>query len=80
MLKKFNEHERIYLEKIRYLESQLLTSEKADIILLEKQNKEYEIQISNLNNKIQKLIQKHSEEKHNFNAIVGDVMVRIRST
>jgi len=80
MVKKFNEHERIYLEKIRYLESQLLTSEKADIILLEKQNKEYEIQISNLNNKIQKLIQKYSEEKHNFNAIVGDVMVRIKIT
>jgi len=77
MIKHFNEQEKTHLEKIHFLESQLLTSDKADIILLEKQNKEYEIQISNLTNKIHTMNQKHNEEKHNFNSIVGDVMVII---
>ncbi len=77
MIKNFNDQEKTYQEKIKFLETQLYTSDKSDVILLEKQNKEYQLQITNLTNKISMLTQKNTEEKEKFNSLVDDVMVSV---
>ena len=47
--KNFEDKEKIYSEKIKFLENQLQFSSKSDIILLQKQNREYEEHVNDLN-------------------------------
>ena len=72
--KNFEEKENFYLEKIKILENQLQNSNKNDIILLQKQNKENEEQVASLNKKIALMNKSHDNEKEKFNNIVAEIM------
>ncbi len=75
-LKKHQEDkEKIYKEKIKSIENQLLTSDKYDIVILQNQNKTYENQITNLNNQIKNLSEKHEDERSRFNNLVGELLL-----
>ncbi len=71
----FNKKEGDYIEKIKILENQIASFDKYDIQHLQKQNKEYEIQIILVNNSIQKLTQKQHFEQGGFNELITDVIV-----
>jgi hypothetical protein len=73
--KSFEDKEKFYLEKIKFLETQLQNSSKNDIILLQKQNKEYEDQVIVLNKRITMMNKSHDVEKEKFNSVVAEVMV-----
>jgi len=64
-----------YVEKIKNLEKSLLNSDKADIVLIQKQNKEYELQITNLNNTFTILGIKQNEESAKFKSMIGELMI-----
>ncbi len=72
--KQFTTKESAYLERINFLESQLANYDKVDLTMLNKQNKEYESQISHLNTSIDSMNNKHNEEKHRYNNFVSEVM------
>jgi chromosome segregation ATPase len=75
LVKTLNEKEIDYIEKIKSLEKQLLSSDKSDIIVLQKQNKDYETQIANLNKAIQNLTGKHRDESVKFKSMIGELMM-----
>ena len=72
--KSFEEKENFYLDKLKILENQLQNSNKNDIILLQKQNKEYEEQVASLNKKITLMNKSHDNEKEKFNNMVAEIM------
>lgn len=74
LTQQFSNKEFYYLEKIKSLESQLNNSDKSDITLVTKQNKDYESQIDKLNKIISNMNIKQNEEKQKFNHIVTEVM------
>lgn len=63
------------MEKIKALESKLLSSDKADAIFLQKQNKEYEQAISSLNKNIHNINMKNNEENKRFKSMIGEIMI-----
>lgn len=75
ILKQYQEKENQYLEKIKVLEKQLLISDKVDIVMIQKQNKEYEMQIANLNKTVISLESKHLEENNKFKSMIGEIMI-----
>jgi len=72
--KSFEEKENFYIDKLKILENQLQNSNKNDIILLQKQNKEYEEQVASLNKKITLMNKSHDNEKEKFNNMVAEIM------
>lgn len=75
LMKKFQEKEKVYIDKINKLESLLHASDKWDIFSLEKQNKEYEIKIINLTKQILYLQEKLNTEKKKNNSFIGELMI-----
>ena len=75
MKKSQEEKEKIYKDKIKSLENQLLTTDKYDIVILQNQNKTYENQINNLNNQIKNVCEKHDIERNRFNNLVGELLL-----
>jgi predicted nucleic acid-binding Zn-ribbon protein len=75
ILNNFIKKESDYTEKIKKLESQIAGFDKFDIQLLQKQNKEYESQISQVNSMISKITEKHNFEQNEFNEIATEVIV-----
>jgi hypothetical protein len=61
-IKNFLNKEKAFQEKIEILENKLLSSEKFDYILLQKQNKDFEVQINNLNHAYQNMSIKYEED------------------
>jgi hypothetical protein len=57
------------------LERQIASTEKSDVLLLQKQNKEFDNQINQVNSNIDKINEKFSVEKNNFNNLSGEVLV-----
>ena len=72
--KNFEDKEKIYSEKIKFLENQLQFSSKSDIILLQKQNREYEEHVNDLNKRIQLMNKNNEIEKEKFNSVVTEIM------
>jgi len=70
-----DEKEKKYKEKIKALETQLLSTDKYDIVILQNQNKGYENQINNLNNQVKNLAEKHETERNRFNNLVGELLL-----
>jgi hypothetical protein len=75
LFRSHQEKEIDYLDKIKNLEKQLLSSDKSDILVLQKQNKDYETQIKTLNKTIQTLTGKHQDENLRFKSMIGDLMM-----
>jgi hypothetical protein len=71
----FIDKENIYIDKIKTLERKMLTSEKADAIFLQKQNKEYELTINNLNRNIRKISSENESESIRFKSMIGELMM-----
>ena len=62
------------LERIKSLEQQSASSDKTDLALLHKLNRDYENQIGQLKNVITGMTNKHNDEKQKFNSTVADVI------
>ena len=75
MKKSLEEREQFLKEKIKSLESQLLSTDKYDIVILQNQNKTYENQMIKLNNQIKNLSEKHDKERNHFNNLVGELLL-----
>lgn len=75
LLKTHQEKEIEFLDKIKILETQLLSSDKSDILVLQKQNRDYENMIMTLNKTIQTLTSKHLDENMKFRSMIGDLMI-----
>ena len=75
MKKSLEEREKFLKEKIKSLESQLLSTDKYDIVILQNQNKTYENQMIKLNNQIKNLSEKHDKERNHFNNLFGELLL-----
>jgi len=64
-----------YKDRIKTLENKILTTDKHDIVLLQNQNKEYENQITSLNNQMKNLSTKFENEKYRSNHIIGELLL-----
>jgi hypothetical protein len=73
--KEFHRKEEIYEAKIKELERQMLTAEKNDIFLLQKQNRDFESHIQQTNGLISQLDEKVNSEKTEFNTLSAEVLV-----
>ena len=73
--KHHDDKEKMYKEKIKSMENQLLATDRYDIVILQNQNKTYENQITNLNNQIKNLSEKHETERNRFNNLVGELLL-----
>jgi hypothetical protein len=67
------EHE--YLGRIESLEGKLLGSDKYDYILLQKHNREYEMELNNLNKTYQNLAIKYEDDSKRFGALTKELLV-----
>jgi hypothetical protein len=70
----FKIREVTYIEKIKLLESRLADDSKEDMVLLQKQNREYEATLNNLGKYLNQINTEHETEKKNFNSIVLEVI------
>ncbi len=75
MSKKFQDKEKMYMERISKLESILQASDKWDIFSLEKQNKEYEVKVLNLSRQVLYLQEEVNKEKQKNNSFIGELMI-----
>lgn len=73
--KKFQDKEKMYMERISKLESILQASDKWDIFSLEKQNKEYEVKVLNLSRQVLYLQEEVNREKQKNNSFIGELMI-----
>lgn len=75
IIKKYQEKEKLLLERVNKLESLLQASDKWDIVTLERQNKDYETKIINLSRQISSLQMQLNEEKKKQNSSAGEMMI-----
>jgi hypothetical protein len=64
-----------YIERIKVIERKLKSCDRDDVLFLLKQNNDYESQISNLSKTLQIISDKHSEEIHSYDGMMGDIMM-----
>jgi hypothetical protein len=72
--KHFATKEKKYLNKVKFLEKQIADSENLNMELLQKQNKEYENQITELKKMIERLNKKSGDDKSKFNDFAAQVI------
>jgi hypothetical protein len=66
--------EQEYLNKIEILENKLLGSDQCDIVLLQKHNKELEIQLNNLNKMYQNITIKYEDDIKRTNILSKELV------
>jgi hypothetical protein len=62
----YSEKENEYINRIKELELKILSSDKADLIILQRTNKENELLLNNLNKSYQNLQTKYTESTQKF--------------
>ena len=74
LLKEHSEKENDYIEKIKELESNLLASDKSDLIFLQKNNRESEINLNSLNKSYKILQNKFNDDCLKFKKVTEDLL------
>jgi hypothetical protein len=75
LMKENSEKEIAYVNRIKELELKILSSDKADLIILQRTNKDNEIMLNNLNKSYQNLQTKFTESSHRFTTLSEELLV-----